>query len=156
MDQIDGCEAEEGAVSDTRKPADGGHEGCQRPRGRHECQVQVQLLLPCSCDEKQRTGTLVQPPTLEFQNGCQCRLAGSHLFLGWCLELTAAAASAEQHHVRHRPPCCAHSPNHHIALDHAHRCAAAATYIHPHYTTNINRPVTTCATRLSRAYNNLT
>lgn len=38
------------------------------------------------------------------------------------------------HHVRHRPPfcccCCAQSPNHHIALDHAHRCAAAATYIH--------------------------
>lgn len=75
----------------------------QRPRGRHKCQVQVQLVLSCSCDEKQHTGTLVPQPTMEFQDACRrCRLAGSHLFLGWCLELTAAA-SAEQ-------PSCAASP----------------------------------------------
>lgn len=144
MDQIDGCEAEEGAVSDTRKPADGGHEGCQRPRGRHKCQVQVQLVLSCSCDEKQHTATLVPQPTMEFQDACRrCRLAGSHLFLGWCLELTAAASAED--------PSCAASPtllllrpitqSPHRSRPRPSLCGSSYihTYIHPHYyTTTIN------------------
>lgn len=147
MDQIDGCEAEEGAVSDTRKPADGGHEGCQRPRGRHKCQVQVQLVLSCSCDEKQGTGTLVLPPTMEFQDACRrCRVAGSHLVLGWCLELTAAA-SAEQPKaimcgIAH-PDLAAAAPNHPITTSLSTTPIVVRqqlhTYIHPHYyTTTIN------------------
>jgi len=49
--------------------------------------------------------------------------------LGW---LTAAASAESSGAHLARPP------NHHIALDHAHRCAAAATSIHAHhhYTAN--------------------
>ena len=68
-----------------------------------------------------------------------CRLAGSHLFLGWCLELTAAASAEDPscaasptllllrpitqspHRSRPRPSLCGSSYIHTFALYHHHQ-----------------------------------
>lgn len=137
MDQFDGCEAE-----DARSDALGIRlmvvTRMQPSKEQAQVSGAVQLLLSFSCNEKQRTESRTtsnyvwcsrmfvdaawQPHTTSLD---------SRLLAGGGVGGTIMCG------IAHLAPV-ARSPNHHSALDHAYRCAAAATFIHPHYyyTTN--------------------